>query len=117
MELKESLGYFINGSRSKALESALSDKKTRRGLLCGLAGSAPAVLLSAISKGTSLIVCDDMTSAGYMHSDLSAISGGESVCIFPSGYKRDIKYGQPDPPQRILRAETLERLGSSTKPR
>ena len=27
--------------------------------------------------------------------------------IFPSGYRRDIRYGQVDPPQQILRTETL----------
>lgn len=34
--------------------------------------------------------------------------------FFPSGYKRDIKYGQPDPPSQILRAEALSRWDSGT---
>lgn len=28
--------------------------------------------------------------------------------FFPSGYRRDIKYGQPDPPAQILRTESLK---------
>ena len=30
--------------------------------------------------------------------------------MLPSGYKRDIKYGQADPPSQILRTETLRRI-------
>ncbi len=36
------------------------------------------------------------------------LPGEQSVAIFPSGYRRDIKYGQPDQPSRILRTETLD---------
>ena len=36
--------------------------------------------------------------------------------MFPSGYKRDIKYGQPDPPQQILRTETVTRIGAADSP-
>ena len=37
--------------------------------------------------------------------------------MFPSGYKRDIKYGQPDPPSQILRTEALNRWHSPSAPR
>ena len=35
--------------------------------------------------------------------------GDKQVLIFPSGYKRDIKYGQVDAPNEILRTEVLNR--------
>lgn len=38
----------------------------------------------------------------------SASSDYEAVKFFPSGYRRDIKYGQPDAPARILRTEALQ---------
>ncbi|MDE7335604.1 MAG: transcription-repair coupling factor, partial [Muribaculaceae bacterium] len=38
------------------------------------------------------------------------------VMAFPSGYKRDIKYGQPDPPQQILRNEATAALYAPSTP-
>ncbi|MBD5236102.1 MAG: transcription-repair coupling factor [Bacteroidales bacterium] len=83
--------------------------------LGGLPGSAPAMLFGELPSGRepALVIADDMDSAGYMYHDLCQIMGEESVAIFPSGYKRDIKYGQPDPPQQILRTETLDALRRS----
>ncbi len=37
--------------------------------------------------------------------------------MFPSGYKRDIKYGQVDPPSQILRTEALNMWHSDRAPR
>lgn len=87
----------------------LKDKKTRRIALSGLPASAPALLLSAIDKGKhpALIVADDPDAAGYLYNDLCQILGQEAVQILPSGYRRDIKYGQPDPPSQILRMEAI----------
>ncbi|MDE5712941.1 MAG: transcription-repair coupling factor [Muribaculaceae bacterium] len=59
-------------------------------------------------KSPYIIVADDMDAAGYIYHDLCRIAGEDRVAIFPSGYRRDIKYGQPDPPSRILRTETLD---------
>lgn len=59
-------------------------------------------------KQPFLIVADDIDAAGYIYHDLCQIAGEQSVAIFPSGYRRDIKYGQPDQPSRILRTETLD---------
>lgn len=56
-----------------------------------------------------LIVGDSLDDAGNLYHDLSRILGEESVAMFPSGYKRDIKYGQVDPPNQILRVEALNR--------
>ncbi|MDE6681873.1 MAG: transcription-repair coupling factor, partial [Muribaculaceae bacterium] len=114
MELKEADLLFTTPARIGALEKGLKDKKCRRIFLGGLPGSSPAMLFGALHKqGTpALIVMDDMDSAGYMYHDLCQILGEENIAVFPSGYKRDIKYGQPDPPQQILRTETLDALRS-----
>ena len=117
MILSDCKNLFITEPRRKAVESLLQDRKVRRGLFTGLAGSAFPMLLEAVRcPGTAMVVCEDMTLAGYMYNDLLAAGPGEA-CIFPSGYKRDIRYGQPDGPQQILRTETLDRLGSGTPPR
>lgn len=117
MKLSECTGMFAGKDKLRAVAEMLGDTSVRRGSLSGLTGSAPALLLAAVPCDMALVVCDDMTAAGYMYSDLCAIADADSICIFPSGYKRDIRYGQPDPPQRILRAETLERIGGKNPPR
>lgn len=95
--------------------------------LGGLAGSSVAMLFGGMAlaangnvkgnasgkqKGTpenvpALLVADSMDDAGYLYNDLVKILGDSAVMIFPSGYRRDIKYGQVDPPQQILRTEAL----------
>ena len=118
MILSDCKNLFITEPRRKAVERLLQDRKVRRGLFTGLAGSAFPMLLEAVRcPGTAMVVCEDMTLAGYMYNDLLAAAGPGEACIFPSGYKRDIRYGQPDGPQQILRTETLDRLGSGTPPR
>ena len=110
MNLSEAAHLFASDSRVAALKNLLDDKKLKRISLSGLYGSAPAMLFSALPrlKKPYLIVADDFDAAGYIYHDLCQIAGEDKVGIFPSGYRRDIKYGQPDPPSQILRTETLD---------
>lgn len=83
--------------------------------LYNLAGSSPAVMFSGLPVSTAspiIIIGDSLDDAGYLYHDLSRICGEEAVAILPSGYKRDIKYGQVDPPSQILRTEALNRLAN-----
>jgi transcription-repair coupling factor (superfamily II helicase) len=68
------------------------------------------MLFAGLKRGKNpfVIVADDMDDAGYIYHDLCQIAGEESCAILPSGYKRSIKYGQSDPPSRILRTEALD---------
>ena len=54
-----------------------------------------------------LVIGDSLDDAGYLYHDLSRVLGESSVLMFPSGYKRSIKYGQVDPPSQIMRTEVL----------
>ncbi len=107
---------FVKGARGKAISSAVADSSDANIYLYGLAGSSAAMALSAIKcpdGAPLLVVGDSLDDAGYLFHDLSRIAGDNAVAIMPSGYKRDIKYGQPDPPQQILRTETLARIASA----
>ena len=75
----------------------------------GLAGSASSVLFSRLPrrKQPYLIVANDLDEAGYIYNDRVQLSDESQALIFPSGYKRDIKYGQVDAPNGILRTEVL----------
>lgn len=99
---------FRTPQRRRALDKMLVGKS----LCCSaysLAGSAPALLFAGMTprKSPTLIIGDSLDDAGYLYHDLSRILGEDAVLMFPSGYKRDIKYGQIDAPSQILRTEVL----------
>ncbi|MDE5596080.1 MAG: hypothetical protein K2I89_11010, partial [Muribaculaceae bacterium] len=93
MTLAELHQLFLTPARAKAL-AALG--RNRRASLYGLAGSSVAMALSSIktSDGPMLVVGDSPDDAGYLYFDLSRLVGEDAVAMLPSGYKRDIKYGQ-----------------------
>lgn len=110
MTLQEAQHLFATDTRITALNSLLEDKKIKRITVNGLKGSAVAMLFASlpIRKTPYIIVADDMDAAGYIYHDLCQIAGENKVAVFPSAYRRDIKYGQIDPPSQILRTETLD---------
>ncbi len=117
MTLQELSDRFLSSPRGQALRKALAGR-TRIISVYNLAGSAPAMMLGALParKVPTVVVADSLDDAGYMYHDLTRILGEEKVAMFPSGYKRDIKYGQPDAPSQILRTEALNRWHSPKAP-
>lgn len=111
MTLEGLASGFMSDARTKALKSALR-KKSEPVRLYSLAGSSAAMALSALpmSKGTpNLIIADSLDDAGYLYHDLCRITGEACVTLFPSAYKRDIKYGQIDQPSQLLRTEAMSK--------
>ena len=110
MKLSEAEQLFATDARVGSLKKVLADKKSRKISVKGLQGSAAAMLIASLpdAKRPYLIVADDFDTAGYIYHDLCQIAGTEKTAIFPSGYRRDIKYGQIDAPSQILRTETLD---------
>lgn len=103
---------FITPKRRKALD-ALLDGRAKSPALCGLAGSSAAMALNALPHTPGhpvLVIAADADDAGYLFFDLSRLAGEDCVAYMPSGYKRDIRYGQPDAPAVILRTEALQRI-------
>lgn len=84
----------------------------------GVPGSAAAVMLAALKKRSvpAIVIASDADSAGYMYHDLSRLLGEQKVAFMPSGYRRALKYGQPDAPSRILRTEALNALSDEQSP-
>lgn len=119
MTLQDICGAFLAGARLDAVKALMSSRRRRMNLY-SMAGSSPGILLAAMAleksvrlpKSPVLVVGDSLDDAGYLYHDLSRALGEESVLMFPSGYKRDIKYGQPDKPSEILRTEALNRWHS-----
>ena len=122
MTLQELCTVFLAGARLDAVRSLMSSRR-KRAELYSMAGSSPGLLLAAMALDKNvrtprtpvLVVGDSLDDAGYLYHDLSRALGEEAVLMFPSGYKRDIKYGQPDRPSEILRTEALNRWHSDPK--
>lgn len=109
---------FLSPPRKEALKKSFKGKKDL--WLFGLAGSSAGLLLSDLPEivGKGLIVIGDSADdAGYLYHDLSRINGEETVLMFPSGYKRHIKYGQSDAASEILRTEVLNHLVGNKRDR
>ena len=109
MEIRELCSLFNGKARLAAVKKLLAGKGNA--VIDGLAGSSAAMLLAGLPERSCpyLIVVNDLDEAGYMYNDLCQLTDDKQVLIFPSGYKRDIKYGQVDAPNEILRTEVLNR--------
>ena len=109
MEMKELCSLLNGKGRATALKRLVEG--SGNAVIEGLAGSSTALVLAALPPRACpyLIVMNDLDEAGYLYYDLCQIVGDKQVLIFPSGYKRDIKYGQVDAPSEILRTEVLNR--------
>jgi len=115
MELTHLWDTFISPEREKAIKNALRKRgnKQIKADFTGLAGSSAAMALAAVAKLTKrllIVVGDSRDDAGYLFYDISRLLGDKTVLVFPSAYKRALKYGQVDPPSQVARTEALAAL-------
>lgn len=117
MEIRELCDIFNNKARIAAIKKLLTAKRNRVVSVDGLAGSSAAMLFARLPRleAPYLIIANDLDEAGYIYNDICQINGEDSTLIFPSGYKRDIKYGQIDAPSEILRTEVLNQWYGNPK--
>jgi transcription-repair coupling factor (superfamily II helicase) len=98
----------------KALLLWLKDNKTADVCLKGLSGSAASMVCASVfsqSKGESMLcILNDLEEAGYFYHDCRQIWGDEQTLFFPSLFKRNIRYGQKDAANEIMRMDVLNRL-------
>ncbi|MCM1067380.1 MAG: transcription-repair coupling factor [Muribaculaceae bacterium] len=113
MTIADLLPVIITAGRRRALRSLCAGG----GTAAGLAGSSASMMLASVgadAKAPVVVVGDSLDDAGYLYFDLCRLAGEEAVAMLPSGFRRDIKYGQVDPPNQILRTETLARLAAAS---
>jgi transcription-repair coupling factor (superfamily II helicase) len=98
----------------KAMLSLLKENGSQDIYLKGLAGSAASMVCTSIfsqSESESMLcILNDLEEAGYFYHDCCQILGEENVLFFPSLFKRNIRYGQKDPANEIMRMEVLNQL-------
>jgi len=119
--LKDSVIHNIY-SQHPGVKAALAalNNATPNLYLSGLTGSAKSVVCATVFKdwrqGHFLCILNDLEEAGYFYHDCCRVLDDEQVLFFPSGFKRNIRYGQKDPASEILRTEVLSLLNTNDKP-
>jgi transcription-repair coupling factor (superfamily II helicase) len=110
----------IYASHPQVKAAGLLLRKSKAPLfLSGLHGSAESVVsavLFAESSCNFLCILNDLEEAGYFYHDCCQVLDEKNVLFFPSGFRRNIRYGQKDPANEILRTEVLVRLNVKEKP-
>ena len=99
--------------QTKALVRQLGKGGERRITVGGLTQSAVAMCFSAVQRQLPrllLFVMRDADEAGYLYQDFANILGKDDAMLFPSSYKRAVKFGQRDAANGIMRTEVLTAL-------
>ena len=115
MKIQDILQLYARSSQAAALAKILEDKTLKTVFLQGLVASGAPVMFAAVARQTShpiLFVLQDADEAGYFYHDLTQLLGQEQVLFYPSSYRRQVKYGQRDSANEILRTEVLSRLAT-----
>ena len=113
MDIQGILDLYAKSPQTAALAKLISDDTVRTAHIEGALASALPVLFASVARGVGrpcLFVLDDAEEAGYFYHDLTQMLGGERVLFFPSSYRRQVKYGQRDAANEILRTEVLGRM-------
>ncbi len=102
----------------RKVQKLLAQKQLDRKLLVkGLSGSSPALLLKALQEESPFIaIADSEDTANYLYSDLLQLGGKNNLYLFPSAFRRHIKYGHPDEAAQVMRTEVITSLTSGEKP-
>lgn len=115
MTLQDIAKLYGRSPQANALVDLLKKKSVHSLFLQGLVCSSASMFFGSMKtrlKRSVLFVLDDADEAGYFYHDLTQMLGQESVFIFPSSYRRAVKYGQRDAANEILRTEVLARLSA-----
>ncbi len=115
MELNEITKTFARHPKIAAVARLLDDAEMRTIHCGGLCASAAPVVFATLVKEKNcrqpfLFVMNDEEEAGYFYNDLTKLVDEERVLLFPSSFKRAVKFAQRDDANEILRTDVLTRL-------
>ena len=115
MKIQDIQILYAKHPQVKALAATMENKSVKTVFLEGLVASSAPMIIGTAASATSkvcLTVLDDTEEAGYFYHDMMRVVGTDNVLFFPSSYRRQVKYGQRDTANEILRTEVLSRLAS-----
>lgn len=113
MNIQGILDLYAKSPLAAALTKTLCDGTIKTAYIGGACASAVPLLFASVAKNVGrvcLFVLNDAEEAGYFYHDLTQALGNTDVLFFPSSYRRQVKYGQHDAANEILRTETLGRI-------
>ena len=113
MDIQTILELYSASPQTGALLKAIGNESINTISIRGLQASATPVVFASVMNslpGICLFVLNDAEEAGYFYHDLTQMLGNENVLFFPSAYRRQVKYGQRDAANEILRTEVLSRV-------
>ena len=86
MDIQQLCDLICTPARRKALERLVRSTRQHEVSLDGLAGSALAVLCTALPRLAHpyLLIASDADDAGYLYNDLVQLTDEQQVLIFPS---------------------------------
>ena len=112
-DIRDLVKTYACSSQCAALAKMSTDDAVRRGYVEGARASVMAMLAAGMRERVDrvcIFVLDDAEMAGYFYHDLTQMMGNDDVLFFPSSYMRQVKYGQKDAANEILRTEVLGRI-------
>lgn len=118
MNIQELLDVYAHSAQSGALIKTLEDDSVKNIFLQGLVASSAPMFFASLTRNQSkvlntvLFILQDAEEAGYFYHDMVQLLGSQQVLFFPSTYRRQVKYGQRDAANEILRTEVLSRLST-----
>ncbi|MDR3235590.1 MAG: transcription-repair coupling factor [Prevotellaceae bacterium] len=118
LERQSLLSAFAGQERCRQLLSEITSGSGNVTLLRGLAGSARqlAIAAAAALDRIHIVILNDSDDAAYCYGDLTNLLPPEQVYFFPSSYKRNIRYGQPDMSNIVQRTAALNAILDSRLP-
>ena len=96
MGITELQQIYAKHPNLSGLAALVAKKEIHTIFLEGFHASCPSLFASAFIRqnpAVSVFILDDQEEAGYFYHDLVQVNGDAQVLLFPSSYRRAIKYG------------------------
>lgn len=116
MDRNQLLGYYTSRPLVVSIAAKIQEPVANHLQIGGLAGSADAVVLAAVTSLTNnshLVVLNDREEAAYFLNNIENLLANNQSLFFPSSYKRTFQLDDSDNASILSRAEVLSRLNKS----
>lgn len=123
-KITEILRLYANHPGVKQLNTLIGKSGIRNIQVEGLSASSISMVFGALyqqqsgvrKKNTCVFIMNDEDEAGYLYQDLIQALGEGNVLMYPSSYRRAIKYACQDDANIILRSQVQHRIIDSSSP-
>lgn len=116
MDRNQLLGYYTSRPLVVSLAAKIKEPTANHLQIGGLAGSADAIILAAVTSLTEhshLVILNDREEAAYFLNNIENLLANNQPLFFPSSYKRTFQLDDSDNASILSRAEVLSRLNKS----